>query len=84
MDIQEKTIMVKCDCSSEAIEVAYEPEYKLFYFAYWQQGFSRPISFRERLRWTWYLLVKGKLWSDMVMMSPEKAKEISKFINENL
>jgi hypothetical protein len=76
MDIQEKSIMVKCDCSSEAIEVQYEPEYKLFYFAYWSQSFNRPLPFKERIRWMWHLLRTGNPWEDMVMISPEKAKDI--------
>ena len=81
---KEKSLMTKCECSSEALEFQYWPEDKQFYVAFWQQGFHRPLCFRERVRWAWRLLFTGNPWGDMIILSPEKAKEIADFINQNL
>ena len=85
MEIQhEKTLMVKCECYSDAIEFQYWPEDKQFYISIWQQGFRRPLGWYQRIRWTIKLLFTGNLWGDSIILSPEKAKEISNFIHENL
>ena len=85
MDTQEKSLMVKCECSSESLEVQYWPEDKQFYVTSWQQGFiHRPFSWRERIKWMWHILKTGNPWGDMIILSPTKAKEISDFINKNL
>ena len=76
--------MVECECSAEALEVQYWPDEKQFYVAFWQQGFNRPLRWRERVQWVWRILFSGCPWGDMVILSPEKAKAVSEFINQNI
>jgi len=82
--MEDKSIMLKCDCSSEAIEVQRWSDEDQFYFAYWQVGFSRPLCWRERIRWCWNILRNGNPWADSIIVSPSKAKEIADFINQNI
>lgn len=83
---KDKSIMVKCDCGAEVVEVYYydDKEHPEFDMSFWQQGFHRPMGWRERLRWIWRVLRTGNPWSDYVVLSPKKAKEIADFINQNI
>lgn len=82
--MEEKFIMVKCECGSEVIEVQHWPEEQQFYFAFWQQGFMRPLCWRERLRWCWRILRTGNPWGDSIIASEQKTKQIADFLNEHL
>jgi len=88
---EEKYLIVKCDCGSEALEVQYwlndDAKNKYpdeFYFAFWHYGFERPLCWRERLRWCWRILRTGNPWADSILVFPTKAKQIADFINENI
>jgi hypothetical protein len=79
--------MVKCECHGEALEVTHwknkgSPDE--VWFAIWQQGFTVPLCWRERFRWCWNILRKGKPWKDNIILTPEKAKEVADFINQHL
>lgn len=75
--------MVKCACHGEAIEVTYWPHTdNEFWFSIWDQGFSRPLCWREKIRWCWNILRTGKPWADNIIVTPEQAKQIADFINQ--
>ena len=75
------SLMIMCDCHGEAIQVEYEKEDDQFYFSLWHQGFdNNHLSWWQRLRWTWRILTTGNPWTDLVILSPEKAKKIRNFI----
>lgn len=79
------TIMEKCTCGSEAIEVQYwkdDPDLE-FYFSYWTEGFHHPMCWRERLRWCWRVLTTGNPWADRIILNSTQAKRIADFINKH-
>lgn len=77
------SIMEKCSCSGEAIEVQYWGDVdNEFYIAYWNEGFKRPLKWRERLRWCWRILRTGDPWADRVIVNKEQAKRIAEFLNQ--
>lgn len=83
----EKSLMVKCECGGEALEVTYWPNKDCedeICFSYWKEGFYRPMCWRERLRWCWRILRTGNPWSDSILMYPPQAKQVADFIRENL
>lgn len=89
--LPDESIMVKCDCGAEALEVQFWPSDDRkdqypdeFYFAFWQQGFSRPLCWRERLRWCWNILRKGNPWGDSILVYQPKAKQVADFIYKHL
>jgi hypothetical protein len=81
------SIMVKCACHGEAIEITHptmdagysEDE---FWISIWNQGFCRPLCMRERIRWCWNIFRTGKPWADNIILTPEQAKQIADFINQ--
>ena len=81
---EEKSIILKCDCHAEAMEITYEPEFKQFWFAYWGYGFTnKKLSFFRRIKWAFKLLITGTLYTDFVILDDDKAKQLADFINEN-
>lgn len=77
----------KCDCSSHLLEIEryYYTEYdKGFQITTWNLGIStKKLSYLERLRWIWQILIRGTLWTDYVMISDDKAKKLARFIDEH-
>jgi hypothetical protein len=84
-----KPLFVKCACSTEAVEILRfnysDTEIandKGFYFSFWKQGsYTYPMSFKERLRWCWFILTKGKPFSDGVILTDSDADEIVLYLN---
>lgn len=87
MELKDESLMVKCACHGEAIEVTYWPNDDMsdeVWFSIWEQGFSRPLCWRERIRWCWNILRTGKPWADNIIVNPEQAKQVADFINQHL
>jgi hypothetical protein len=43
-----------------------------------------PITWKQRFRYIWQIITKGFPYTDMVCLSPEKAKQLADFINKKL
>ena len=85
--IEDPSIMVKCECGGEAIEVAHWANAEApddFCFAWWKQGFKHPMSWRERIRWCLNILRTGNPWEDNIIVNQDQAKQIADFINQEL
>ncbi len=85
-NIKEDSLILKCDCGAEALEIQYweDNKTKEFTFCFWQQGFTRPLCWRERLRWCWNILRTGNPWSDTIILYPEKTKQVVEFLNKHI
>ncbi len=79
----EKELTVKCDCQSHAIQFEYEEESQSIEITIWQRNQPQsPFSFKERIRWCWNVLLTGKPWGDRVILSQDKADQITKFLTD--
>jgi hypothetical protein len=86
-DIKEESLMLKCACSSEAVELTYWPNDDVpdeFWFCMWEMAPARPLCWRERIRWCWNILRKGNPWADNIILNPEQAKQVAEFITKHL
>lgn len=76
----------ECSCGGEFIAVVkddYGIGAKLIdmgFFSFGSCDFS--LSFREKLRWCWRILRKGKPYSDMVTMLPDEARKMGEYLIE--
>jgi hypothetical protein len=85
------SISVKCDCFTHSLELVrleetYDkgPTFKSFELSVWQlANHVRPMGWRERFRWVWRILRTGNPWTDMIILSDDKAKEIAQFITKH-
>jgi len=81
MNIHRK--FLKCECSSHALEVEYDEEYGQYSIATWHYGnFTRPFSFKEKIRWCWRILWTGNPWADSVILSKKTKLELIEFLKE--
>ena len=80
-----KNIQLKCQCSCEALEFQYDQEETdgQYYVSIWRKGYQSPLSFKERLRWCWYLLTKGKLWGDEVVLDKKQILQLKNWLNRH-
>ena len=84
-------LLIKCDCLTHALELVYiEDKYdgdnsvKKFELSAWQlMNSDRPLCWRQKIRWIWRILRTGMPWTDMMIISDDKAKEIVEFINKH-
>lgn len=75
-------IYLKCDCSSETLELEHDAEYQELNIVIWRLSINSTLCLRERLRWCWKILITGNPWSDSVILSKEKVKELKEFVDK--
>lgn len=70
-----------CDCYEHGLLVEkFEGEDEL-YISLFERGLDgRKLSFKERLRWCWQILIHGKPWSDFVILNTENQKQLKSFL----
>ena len=82
-----KNIDLECSCFTEGIRIQVIEDFpKTFEFSFWQYGFGdkRKLSFSDKLRWIFQIIIKGVPYSDMVILDIEKAIILKDFLKENL
>jgi len=78
----------ECCCGGEGIMMSYEnteedglPQIDIAFFQHGLVG-RHPLSFWERLRWTWYLIKTGRPFLDEVILNQTIAKELAEDLLE--
>ena len=75
---------IKCECHGEGMGIDYDEEDDLYYFSYWSQGLSnKKLSIRDKIRYCWRVLKKGKAFEDELVFGPKKANELCNWIIAN-
>jgi hypothetical protein len=76
-----KEIFIECDCYSDGIKLNYQDE--LLYISLYQRGFKpRTKTIKEKLRWIWQIIIKDVPYDDELIISKDKIKQLSQFVNE--
>lgn len=79
-----KEIFLECACYSEGIRFNYDQDGMLNISLY-QRGFTpRTRSWKEKLRWIWQIIIKDVPYDDELIISKDKIKQLSQFVNEIL
>ena len=69
---------------AKGIGIDYDAKDGYYYFSYWSMGLSnRRLSWKERLRYCWGVLYKGKAFHDEVMLNQADADKLVDFILGN-
>jgi hypothetical protein len=55
-----------------------------FYLTFFEYGHNRKPSLKQRLVSCWHLLRKGTYFEDMVVLSPEEALKLGKFLTDKV
>lgn len=73
------SLLIKCDCHTEALEISCDKRYKVFDICLWNQGHP-SWGWGYRLKHIWKILRSGQPYGDCVILSEHKAKQLTKFI----
>lgn len=70
----------ECSCENEVLRVEKSPEY--VEFAMYEHGsyVNHSQSFWARLKYAWWHIRTGKIYTDCMLIMPDKAKELGKFL----
>ena len=75
------SIFIKCECHGEGMGVDYDTDDGYYYFSYWKHGFSNEkLPLKERLRYCWNVLTKGKAFNDEIILNQESADRLIDFL----
>jgi hypothetical protein len=75
-------IFLKCDCSSEVLYIEKDEEYKEFYLAIYR-NYDLKEDFFRRLKNAIYYLLTGKRYSDQIVLTENKIKELKNYLETN-
>ena len=81
---EEKFIL--CDCGCELLKMSMDAEEdRYIYLAIYTYGQYHPKpNLWRRLKYSFNHLRTGKIYGDQIVLTSEKAKEISEWINKNI
>jgi hypothetical protein len=78
-----KSEFIRCECYGEGMGIDFEPEDDLYYFSYWASGLSNgSLSIRDRIRYCWQVLTKGKAFNDELILNRKSVDELVNFLAE--
>ena len=76
-----RTIFIKCECAGEGMSVEHDPKDDLYYFSYWSYGIgSEKLSWRQKIRYCWQVLIKGKPFNDELIFKQNQVNELVDFL----
>ena len=81
VDKNNRSLFIECECHGEGMGVDYEKGEDYYYFSYWTRGLSnRRLSWKERLRYCWNALVKGKAFNDELILNQQSVDKLIDFL----
>ena len=79
--LTDKSEYIECSCGSEMLRMSFDPsdDWAELNIAFWCYGQPYGFGFKERIRWAWRVLTKGKPYDDMVILDTLKAAQVIEF-----
>ena len=61
-----------------------DKELNMLFLSIWEQGYreDNTMSWKQRLRYMWQILIKGKPYGDQIVLDRESCLILSKFLTE--
>ena len=77
-----KIVFLLCDCKSEVLVVEYDPSIEMADLAIYENrsAYKNKLSFWQRLRYIYKVLVSGEPYSDQIMLNKAQIKELNTFL----
>ena len=78
---KDRSIFIKCACKGEGMGIDYDAQDAYYYFSYWSYGLSnKRLSWKERWRYCWAVLTKGKAFHDEIMLDKKSVDRLIDFL----
>lgn len=72
---------IKCSCHSEGVLLTKFDDEEELYVSFWREGLNPvKLTWWMRLKLCWMALTKGNYYDDQLILSKEKAMELSLWI----
>lgn len=91
---------IECECGTHILQVSTDIEIyenginnvvtdktrvnQTYYLAMYNYGYREAAGWKERLIVTWKYLRTGKMYSDQIVMTPDEAQKLTKFITDTI
>jgi len=81
---ENKTLFIPCSCKSEILVIEYDHEIDIADLAIFEHytNYSNKMSFWQRLRYCFQVLVHKKPYADQMVLDKKQLKDLQKFLNE--
>lgn len=77
------SIFLMCDCYSHALFVEKFKDEEEVCISLFQYGYSgKNMSWFQRLKWCYRIIIYGHPWTDSVILSTENQKQLKDFLNK--
>lgn len=81
LDIDETFIV--CDCYSHGLWIERFKEDESVFINLFERGTTgKKLSFTEKLKWCWQILIHGHPWTDMIILDKDKQKALVEFLSK--
>jgi hypothetical protein len=71
-----KLAMYQCSCGGEMVSLEKWEDEEDVYLSLWSRGYMYPLTWREKFKYCWHILTKGKPYGDSIILTKEVAKKI--------
>lgn len=80
----DKITYIKCECGTEVLHLEDDNEMKQIYVSVYTHGsfVDCRLSWKEKFRYCWQVLTKGKPFSDQMVISHETSGKLVEFIKD--
>jgi hypothetical protein len=77
-----KTTFILCDCRSEVLVLDHDSEYELTELSIYENmsSYGHKMSFWQKLRYIYQVLVHNRPYSDQIILSKEQIKHMIDFL----
>ena len=74
---------ILCDCKSEILVIEYDEQLGLADIAIYEnrESYSNKISFWQKLRYIYQILIKNKPYADQIVLNKKQIKELRQFLS---
>jgi len=79
--MKQSSLLLECDCCCSILRVDCDEDC-LFYVSIYQM--DKKHDWWYRVRMIWHIIRTGTPYEDETVLSPEKAKELAKYIKEKV
>jgi hypothetical protein len=84
MSGDDESIFQRCTCGCNLLEINYDADLGHYNFSVWSNhAGTRPLSFKDRLRWCIHVITTGKPWADHTVIDKPNAVRIADFIHKH-
>lgn len=80
---ENKTLFVPCGCHNEILMIEYDHEYKMADVSIYESyvSYNNKMSFWQRIRYCWRVLLHKKPYSDQIMLDNNQLKDLKSFLS---